>query len=720
MGDIFQFSRTRHERGMGGKIFERIGGAYQTGQDEDLLKKLKREQDTEEATSDIMSVYDQKIALSNKEEQSASVASLGGVGTHLMEPGLYQREAAATGRTAYEQKVREGLAGGGDGEDNAVNIAIEAYKKAHPDSSVSADDPSTFKKVGAFLANMVGDPRADQLKLYETITDIKTQAETEKKNRIDEMNQVIKNQQEDRKLNQEQEKIGIEETKAENTKEYLAQRNSVLKAKFKREEETQDWLEQKYEDNQWSRDYDKLVYEEKMKVEKSRQDANNKMALPKTMVDGMGDVGQELYDDIMKAAEYADINGDGLSFSEIENLQDPTWVLFKEHTAKAIRKTSERVSNIMGNDPTNESTLGWVINSIKKGGDITNVEQAADLDLLNDKQWKIYNKYKEAVRHHEVAKDVDTILETTYLHTRALVNFGKHSLTKSDQATAVSGIREWRGKTKGDTLQALYGASTDPRYENAIRKAFEDVLGLRYTDEGFYLTYVLEKFDNGEVNPDFKGVNRMDLNLIMGGELEVYKDLKGGGGPGNKPNFATEKDLQEYVTRMWHIYNKGTTLEALSKSIDARMGVVKLEEERIEKLRKEGEATGKPDLVGEVMIPSEENTAGWTAGDWENWRDKQKVPVPSKKRHPRHGTRGTHDPEVELRKAAKFVKENLGILNTLGMLPGTIFDTIYKGEEITPDTLKTMTTDEVKELFNKHGTDLQTITDEWNRRFAPK
>jgi hypothetical protein len=339
--------------------------------------------------------------------------------------------------------------------------------------------------------------------------------------------------------------------------------------------------------------------------------------------------------------------------------------------------------------------LGWVINSIKKGGDITNVEQAADLDLLNDKQWKIYNKYKEAVRHHEVAKDVDTILETTYLHTRALVNFGKHSLTKSDQATAVSGIREYRNKTKGDTLQALYGASTDSRYENEIREAFEDVLGLRYTDEGFYLTYVLEKFDNGEVNPDFKGVNRMDLNLIMGGELEVYKDLKGGGGPG-KPNFATEKDLQEYVTRMWHIYNKGTTLEALSKSIDARMGVVKLEEERIEKLRKEGEAAGKPDLTGRV------------------------IPVPPKKRHPRHGTGGTHDPEVELRKAAKFIKANVGILNTLGMLPGTIFDTIYKGEEITPDTLKTMTTDEVKELFNKHGTDLQTITDEWNRRFAPK
>ena len=240
-----------------------------------------------------------------------------------------------------------------------------------------------------------------------------------------------------------------------------------------------------------------------------------------------------------------------------------------------------------------------------------------------------------------------------------------------------------------------------------------------YRDKGFYLTYVLEKFENGEVNPDFKGVNRMDLNLIMGGELELYKNLKGGGGPG-KPNFATEKDLQEYVTRMWHIYNKGTTLEALSKSIDARMGVVKLEEERIENLRKEGEATGKPDLAGGVMIPSEENTAGWTADDWENWRDKQKVPVPSKKRHPRHGTRGTHDPEVELRKAAKFIKANVGILNTLGMLPGTIFDTIYKGEEITPDTLKTMTTDEVKELFNKHGTDLQTITDEWNRRFAPK
>jgi hypothetical protein len=54
------------------------------------------------------------------------------------------------------------------------------------------------------------------------------------------------------------------------------------------------------------------------------------------------------------------------------------------------------------------------------------------------------------------------------------------------------------------------------------------------------------------------------------------------------------------------------------------------------------------------------------------------------------------------------------------MLPGTIFDTIYKGEEITPDTLKTMTTDEIKDLFNKHGEDLQTITDEWNRRFAPK
>ena len=720
MGDIFQFSRTRHERGMGGKILKSIGGAYGAGQDEDLLKKLKRKQDIEKATLDIMSVYDQKIALP-KEEQSASVASyginVGGVGTHLMEPGLYQREAAA-GRTEYEQSVREGLAGGGVGKDHAVNIAIEAYKKAHPDSSVSADDPSTFKKVGAFLANMVGDPRADQLKLYETITDIKTQAETEKKNRIDEMNQVIKNQQEDRKLNQEQEKIGIEETKAENTKEYLAQRNSILKAKFKREEETQDWLEQKYEDNQWSRDYDKLVYEEKMKVEKSRQDANNKMAFPEAMVEGMGDVGQELYDNMMKAAEYADINGDGLSFSEIENLQDPTWVLFKEHTTKAIRRTSDRVSNIMGNDPTNESTLGWVINSIKKGGDITNVEQAADLDTLTDKQWKIYNKYKEAVKHHEVAKDVDTILETTYLHTRALVNFGKHSLTKSDQATAVSGIREWRGKTKGDTLQAIYGASTDPRYENAIRKAFEDVLGLGYRDKGFYLTYVLEKFDNGEVNPDFKGVNRMDLNLIMGGELEVYKDLKGGGGPG-KPNFATEKDLQEYVTRMWHIYNKGTTLEALSKSIDARMGVLKLEEERIEKLRKEGEATGKPDLVGGVMIPSEENTAGWTTDDWENWRNKQKIPVPSKKRHPRHRRR-VHDTEADLRKAAKFIKSNVGILNTLGMLPGTIFDTIYKGEEITPDTLKTMTTDEVKELFNKHGTDLQTITDEWNRRYAPK
>jgi hypothetical protein len=150
------------------------------------------------------------------------------------------------------------------------------------------------------------------------------------------------------------------------------------------------------------------------------------------------------------------------------------------------------------------------------------------------------------------------------------------------------------------------------------------------------------------------------------------------------------------------------------------MGVVKLEEERIEKLRKEGEATGKPDLVGEVMIPSEENTAGWTTGDWEDWRNKQKIPVPPKKHHPRHGTGGTHDPEVELRKAAKFVKENLGILNTLGMLPGTIFNPDSKGEKITPDTLKTMTTDEIKDLFNKHGEDLQTITDEWNRRFAPK
>ena len=717
MGDIFQYSKVsnpygKNERGMGGKMFKSIGGAYQTGQDEDLLKKLKREQDTEEATSDIMSVYDQKI----EEERKITPTTRGGAPAVPGEPVV--PDTSKSDRTAYEQRVREGLAGGGVGEDNAVNIAIEAYKKAHPDSSVSADDPSTFKKVGAFLANMVGDPRADQLKLHETITAIKTQAETEKKNRIDEMNQVIKNQQEDRKLNQEQEKIGIEETKAENTKEYLAQRNSILKAKFKREGETQDWLEQKYKDNQWSRDYDKLVYEEKMKVEKSRQDANNKMALPKTMVEGMGDVGQELYDNMMKAAEYADINGDGLSFSEIENLQDPTWVLFKEHTTKAIRRTSDRVSNIMGNDPTNESTLGWVINSIKKGGDITNVEQAADLDTLTDKQWKIYNKYKEAVKHHEVAKDVDTILETTYLHTRALVNFGKHSLTKSDQATAVSGIREWRGKTKGDTLQAIYGASTDPRYENEIRKAFEDVLGLGYRDKGFYLTYVLEKFENGEVNPDFKGVNRMDLNLIMGGELEVYKDLKGGGGPG-KPNFATEKDLQEYVTRMWHIYNKGTTLEALSKSIDARMGVVKLEEERIEKLRKEGEATGKPDLVGGVMIPSEEDTAGWTTGDWGDWRNKQKVPVPSKKRHPRH-RRGAHDTEADLRKAAKFIKSNVVILNMLGMLPATIFNTIYKGEEITPDTLKTMTTDEIKDLFNKHGEDLQTITDEWNRRFAPK
>jgi hypothetical protein len=130
MAQLFQFSRTQHERGLGGKILKSIGGAYGVGRDEDLLKKLRKKQDTEEATSDIMSVYDQKMAPITRG------GAPGTTGTPVVpgasefrsggsEGGLPGDSISMSHRTAYEQREREGLAGGEVDEDTAVGAAIK-------------------------------------------------------------------------------------------------------------------------------------------------------------------------------------------------------------------------------------------------------------------------------------------------------------------------------------------------------------------------------------------------------------------------------------------------------------------------------------------------------------------------------------------------------------------------------------------------------------------
>ena len=584
MGDIFQFSRTRHERGMGGKILKSIGGAYGAGQDEDLLKKLKRKQDTEKATLDIMSVYDQKIALP-KEEQSASVASLGGVGTYLMEPGLYQREAAA-GRTEYEQSVREGLAGGEVDEGTPVGAAIRAYEMAHPNSLVNPDDPSTLKKVATFFARMaMEDPRKGGLDAQKHLLEIEKQEQVTKdadaKNAIELEKDITKNKELNHKIDK-MNKVEMPEQKSlEEWRKADAERQKVETA-----------TKQKALDVMNTPNAEKLVktqqemaviIAEAQKDDLEILDGQRKSVSVGENLKELGEVGEGIYKELFDGPDSIigefDYNNDGsIQPNEAKYFTREIWLRLIKRTNEAIREQQQNTVFYLGKEgfgARKDTLLGKIKDYFPDGGgSLKALEKkvygsAGFPAVRNDPEARLlFENYYKSLEAEEVWEGTYSRLDHLYQTSRGL-NIGKGIVSDEDQEDIKNEVSaQWLTGNHGSLSELMIASITAG--ESPLVKAMNASFGgpKLGTDE-FWLQYLAgPELENGGKNvawfgwADDKGVQQ-GVNLIhllryqgASGQKDNEMGAVGVGAKGDMGgNAPVVVDIKDYRRVVYQTHN---------------------------------------------------------------------------------------------------------------------------------------------------------------------
>jgi len=520
--------RPEGSKGLAG-IVQSIGDAYGAGQDEDLLKKLRKKQDTEKATSDIMSVYDQKMAPS-KEEQSANVASLRGVGTHLMGPGLYQREAAA-GRTEYEQSVREGLAGGGVDESTAAGAAIRAYERAHPGELVNVNEPNALKKVGAFIANMTsGDPRKLVLDLHKQVA---LEEDNFRKNAIEKAKLIDVDQQ--REL------------------DYRKQETENLKAKSQLAKDQQDILTSKKLFNLAEQEikahklgYPTKVKEEEIKrLELDREKTNieiqkaynNKVIISRNMMLALpGAVTEKLVERTFGPNGILNIfNTDGvegISIQEASKFTRTIWNEIHGMIDDAIIDQKKDADSWYGSLYTSSNKPHTILAKIEKhtpGGTLDDLKrlvfsQGDNPPIVNDSTAvNLITSYEKSMNNVHGFQDIMAKTSHMFESVQGL-RIGQSTSDEKTQKAATTALREQYASGVSTTLEAFVGASQSS--PSPFTQILKDVFNVEPGTDEFELMFLREFLDaeivDGEyvkgsrANQFYRGITDAEMLLFQG------------------------------------------------------------------------------------------------------------------------------------------------------------------------------------------------------------
>ncbi len=551
MAQLFQFSRTQHERGLGGKILKSIGGAYGAGRDEDLLKKLRKKQDTEEATSDIMSVYDQKMAPITRG------GAPGTTGTPVVpgasefrsggsEGGLPGDSISMSHRTAYEQSVREGLAGGEVDEDTAVGAAIQAYKKAHPDSSVNINDPSTLKRVGIFLANMASeDPRKDQREIRKTILDISTQAAAERDN-------VVKNAIDQAKVAQLKKANEINDKQIAINQQLADAKITESEAiKIKNQKELA-LLEEAIEE--WNLNKNTRATEAKIKEINKKYELHSRQIQENqqkrvfiggpdgTLKKHAGSVGMKLSTRLMgkdgKGGLFGkyDMEGDGINMIEAGAFDINTWRDGLTAFNEAMKEQQDIKDSYWGNpNQVVGSQPGTIINKLHEkfkdqapGKTIENLKRLMETEP-DTKTLTLISKYEESELHLQNLKEATLYLNQLFNGVQGM-HIGNGTVEPEEARQAQGDIAKYKANNPtASTLEAFVGVGTQPN--NSLLPIMDKIFVHKIGSPKFALSYLTGPFLDGDAktikNPHHIPITDFHYNLFMGGLN--WKDVLGEG-----------------------------------------------------------------------------------------------------------------------------------------------------------------------------------------------
>jgi hypothetical protein len=597
MAQLFQVSKVsnpygKNERGLGGKIFKSIGGAYGAGQDEDLLKKLRKKQDIEKATSDIMSVYDQKMAPpgapavpgapvvpGTSEFRSSGSGGVPGTSELGGLPG--DSISDMPDRTEYEQSVREGLAGGEVGEGTPVGAAIRAYERAHPNSLVNPDDPNTLKKVAIFLARMaMEDPRKGGLDAQKHLLEIEKQEQVTKdanaKNAIELEKNITKNKELNHKIDK-MNKVEMPEQKSlDEWRKADAERQKVETA-----------TKQKALDVMNTPNAEKLVKtQQEMAViiaEAQQDDLEIRDGQRKSVSVGenlkeLGEVGEGIYKDLFDGPDSIigefDYNNDGsIQPEEAKYFTRETWLKLIKRSNEAIREQQQNTVFYLGKEglgARKDTLLGKIKDYFPDGGGSLKALEKKVYGspgfpaVRNDPEAKLlFENYNKSLEAEEVWEGTYSRLDHLYQTSRGL-NIGKGIVSDEDQEDIKNEVSaQWLTGNHGSLSELMIASITAG--ESPLVKAINASFGgpKLGTDE-FWLQYLAgpELKDGGKNVAWFgwaddkgvqQGVNLIHLLRYQGASGQKDNEMgavgvgaKGDMG-GNAPVVVDIKDYRRVV-----------------------------------------------------------------------------------------------------------------------------------------------------------------------------